>query len=444
MPLRALPWSAATAATAAPGQNGATGPLSGRRGDLDLMRAFVVVGLVAFHSAMVFAPGTDWFVTDPHSSAGFSVLLLWGSLWGMPLLFVVSGMGVRYALRRRSAGAFVRERLTRLLVPFVTGLVLLVPPMFYVARLSQPGFREPYWRFWLDFMNVPSMAATLLPRGSWTSGTQEFDPAHLWFLYVLLVLTLVLLPAFVFLRGPRGARVLGRLAGAAERRPLLALAVAAVPVMAVETAFGPDVNTGGWERVSYLFPLLYGFLLASDDRFSTVLQRGRRWALAVAVVATGALLAWTASVVSFGSSLPAGWGALQGLAGWAWLAAILGFGSALRGRSVVRPAPTAPARARWWPRAAAYANEAVLPFYLLHEPIIVLVAWYVVRWQLPDLAKYLVLVAASLTITVGLYELLVRRSRVTRLLFGMKLVRQAPGATHGSPAAAAASDNRLS
>lgn len=409
-----------------PIRQGADGSSATRRTDLDLMRVFVVVGLVAFHSAMVFAPGTDWFVTNPHSSAGFSVLLLWGSLWGMPLLFVVSGMGVRYALRRRSAGMFVRERLTRLLVPLVTGLVLLVPPMFYVARLSQPGFHEPYRRFWLDFMNVPAMAATLLPRGSWTSGTQEFDPAHLWFLYVLLVLTLVLLPVFVFLRGPRGSPVVGRLAGAAERRPLPALAVAALPVMAVETAFGPDVNTGGWERVSYLFPLLYGFLLASDDRFSSVLQRGRRWALAVAVLATGALLAWTASVLSFGSSLPTGWGALQGLAGWAWLAAILGFGSALRGRrSVVRPARAALVRTRWWPRAASYANEAVLPFYLLHEPVIVLVAWYVVRWQAPDLAKYLVLVAVSLLVTIGVYELLVRRFRVARLLFGMKSARTA-------------------
>ncbi len=49
---------------------------------------------------------------------------------GTPLLFLISGMGARYAMRTRSAAAFARERLARLLVPFAFGLVVLVPPMF--------------------------------------------------------------------------------------------------------------------------------------------------------------------------------------------------------------------------------------------------------------------------------------------------------------------------
>ena len=46
------------------------------------MRALVVAGLVVFHSAVAFAAGTSWFVNDPRPSAGFTVFLLWGSLWG--------------------------------------------------------------------------------------------------------------------------------------------------------------------------------------------------------------------------------------------------------------------------------------------------------------------------------------------------------------------------
>jgi glucan biosynthesis protein C len=80
----------------------ASAPFPTRRPELDLMRAFVVAGLVVFHSAMVFASGSSWFINDPKPSPGFTVFLLWGSLWGMPLLFLVSGMGARYALRSRS------------------------------------------------------------------------------------------------------------------------------------------------------------------------------------------------------------------------------------------------------------------------------------------------------------------------------------------------------
>ncbi len=110
------------------------------------MRAFVAAGLVIFHSAVLFAADSSWFVRDPQAGAGSAVFLLWGSLRGTPLLFVVSGMGVRYAMRTRSAGRFARERPARLLVPLTAGLVMPAPPVFYLARLGQPGFREPYWR----------------------------------------------------------------------------------------------------------------------------------------------------------------------------------------------------------------------------------------------------------------------------------------------------------
>src|SRR5215470_2558392 len=181
----------------------------GRRPELDVARALVVAGLVVFHSAMVF--GTSWFVNVPRPSIGFGAFLVWG-------------MGVRYAMRSRTARGFAAERLGRLGIPFLTGLVLLVPPMFYLEHLAQPGFHQPYGRFWLTFWNVPAIAAGLLPRGHWASGGIGFDPAHLWFLYVLLVFSLALLPLFRYLLGQRGTRLVGRAAAQADRHPLAMLA----------------------------------------------------------------------------------------------------------------------------------------------------------------------------------------------------------------------------
>jgi len=390
-------------------------PRAARRPEFDVMRALVVAGLVVFHSAMVFAVGTPWFVKDPRTSIGFSAFLLWGSLWGMPLLFLVSGMGVRYAMRSRTGWAFAAERLARLGIPFVTGLVLLVPPMFYLARLSQPGFSESYWRFWLSFVNVPAIAGGLLPRGSWASGGAGFDPAHLWFLYVLLVFSLALLPLLGYLAGPRGAPLVGRMAALTGRHPVTVLAAAAVPIMVTEAVFGPDVNTGGWERLAYVFPFLYGFLMAGDARFEAALTRAR-WPALAAVLNSRGISAMTSAVP--------GWSALQGLAGWSWIVAILGFAAAITARlrrpqgpaSSLPPAQHEPR----WRRAARYGNEAVLPFYLLHEPVIVAAAYLIVRWHAPALAKYPALVAVSFAATLAIYELAVRRYRPTRLLFGMK------------------------
>ncbi len=392
------------------------------------MRGFVVAGLVVFHSAVVFAAGASWFVHDPRSSRGFTVFLLWGSLWGMPLLFLISGMGARHAMQTRSAAAFARERLARLLVPFAFGLVVLVPPMFYIARLGQPGFRQPYWRFWLSFVNVPALARGLLARGSWTSGGISFDPAHLWFLHVLLVCSVALLPLLAYLRGPRGAALISRLAGFAERHGAVVVWTAAIPMMAVEAVFGPDVNTGGWERAVYVFPFWYGFVIASDPRLENALRRSRWPALAVACAATGALVSWAGALTGSGAglsaSVPPGWSALQGLAGWAWIVAIIGFAGSIAARQLRRQdrtdtAAAAAPEARWR-HAARYGNEAVLPFYLLHEPVIVAAAWVIVRWNVPVLLRYAALVAVSFAATLALYDLAVRRFGPVRFLLGMK------------------------
>jgi peptidoglycan/LPS O-acetylase OafA/YrhL len=72
----------------------------------------------------------------------------------------------------------------------------------------------------------------------------------------------------------------------------------------------------------------------------------------------------------------------------------------------------------------------VLPFYLLHEPVIVAVAWVVVRWPAPVPVRYLWVVAASLILTLALYQGLVRRFPLARFLFGLKPARPSGPTAH--------------
>jgi glucans biosynthesis protein C len=202
------------------------------------------------------------------------------------------------------------------------------------------------------------------------------------------------------------------------------LAVAAVPVMVTEAVSGPDGSTGAWERLAYLFPFACGFLIASDARFESALSRVRWPAVAVAAAATVGLLGWAAAAgPGIMSGAVPGWSALQGLAGWAWLAAIAGFAAAFtachRSPGSGEPRPAA-ARQLRWQRAASYANQAVLPFYLLHEPVIIAFAWIIVRWHVPIGVEYPALVAVSFAATPG--HLRAGRPPLppTRFLFGMK------------------------
>lgn len=78
-----------------------------------------------------------------------------------------------------------------------------------------------------------------------------------------------------------------------------------------------------------------------------------------------------------------------------------------------------------WPQ---YGQEAVLPFFLLHQPVIVVIAFYGVQWHAGIPVKLLTVVISSFIGTLAIYELVVRRIGPLRVLFGMK-ARRAPSIT---------------
>ncbi len=71
-----------------------------------------------------------------------------------------------------------------------------------------------------------------------------------------------------------------------------------------------------------------------------------------------------------------------------------------------------------------YCNEAVLPFYILHQTFILLVGWYVVRWNTAIFTKFLVISVTSFVLIASTYELLIRRFNGIRFIFGMRLKKR--------------------
>jgi hypothetical protein len=81
-------------------------------------------------------------------------------------------------------------------------------------------------------------------------------------------------------------------------------------------------------------------------------------------------------------------------------------------------------------RLLSYTNEAVLPFYILHQPVILFVGYFIVRLPLPILAKYLIITPLAFSITLGLFEYGVRRINLSRQLFGLKARKQGSAVTN--------------
>jgi hypothetical protein len=119
------------------------------------------------------------------------------------------------------------------------------------------------------------------------------------------------------------------------------------------------------------------------------------------------LFALTGGDAAFGSSSYLIWTVISSFTGWAFMLAILGFGME---------------RLNYHNPLLNYANEAVLPFYALHQSILFVVGFTVLAWPVSDLLKWAIILTGTFAIIMALYEYLIRRINVLRVLFGMKPV----------------------
>ena len=106
-----------------------------RRHELDWLRVFAFLLLIFFHSGMPFVTH-DWHINNSETSVGMTYL--WGFFhdWRMPLLFVISGAGIWYALGSRTGPGFIKERMIRLLLPLVFGIFVIVWCWNYLGFLG--------------------------------------------------------------------------------------------------------------------------------------------------------------------------------------------------------------------------------------------------------------------------------------------------------------------
>jgi len=373
-----------------------------RRYDVDWLRVFATLVVFCFHNARFF-DYIGWHVKNDQLSAAMTVFVGFLSLqWMMPLFFVLAGAGTRFALDFRSAGGYVKERVKRLLVPFIFGLIVLIPPQDYCEQVTQAGYRGTYLHFYPRFFENIDFGFAL----SWFGHGH-----HLWFLGILFCFSVVSLPFFVYLKNERGQRLLSRLAAFCERPGVLFLLAA--PIAAIEAGL-QTFGEGGWNRYAYLVFFICGYLVFSDSRFQRAVSRQGRMALAVGVptmlvsLAVCAYFYFNEGVdLGYGYSVAAVlWRVLKGFNAWIWIIAILSFGRKYLNFNN---------------KLLQYAREAVLPFYILHQTVIVVLGFYVVRWHMGVMAKYLVISTGSFVTIMALYDLVVRRTNVTRFLFGMRL-----------------------
>ena len=172
---------------------------------------------------------------------------------------------------------------------------------------------------------------------------------------------------------------------------------------------------GGWIFFSYVLFFIYGYLVISSTKIREIIRRYSKIAFVGAVAATiiGFILRYQVDIQSYGTHGYVGMAFLNAFRGWFWIIAIVGLANRFLNFSN---------------RFVKYANEAVLPFYVLHQTIILGIGFHVVQWSVGIPAKYAIISSLSFAVTMAAYELLIRRVNVFRVLFGMRSKKRQPEA----------------
>ncbi len=347
-------------------------------------------------------------MNNTEKSVAAEIFIGWLDMWFMPLFFLLSGIGSWYALKSRTNEQYLWERVKRLLIPLYTaGLCVLLPPMFYFEIVSNHKFTGTFWA------SVPLYLREIGNLSiKWPGGLLPLDfTGHLWFLKFLFVISLLALPLLRYLRSEQGERIIDRLAGWCEYPGGIFFFLLPVIIVRVglRSAFHGEHTWA--DLFEFIIYFIFGYLLPTDERFTTSIKRLGRFGLLIGLAAFGVEGIF---VMGLHYNYPGGepfsitfvlFEIVMAVGRWSWMVYVLYFGVLFL---------------NFQHKLLVYASEAVLPFYLLHETIILCVGWFVIRRDIGILPKYLIIVVTSFILTMALYEFLIRRFNVIRLFFGMR------------------------
>jgi glucan biosynthesis protein C len=399
-----------------------------RRYDVDWLRIIAMLAVFLYHCTRFFDPD-GWHLKNTEQSELLFVSmrgLIWA--WVMELFFLLSGVGTWYALRSRRAGAYVWERVKRLLIPLYTvGLFVLLPVQFYFELFTNSGDRGNFWQVILRYFagftppRITQWPGTLLPIPF---------PGHLWFLQYLFLISLMSLPLLLYLKSGQGQQWVARLAGWCDGRGGIFLFVIPLSLARIGLQGLFEAQLSWANLLWYAIFFVIGYMMATDKRFTVGVRRHAWICLVLWVVgfAGGGLLVLVLGYNPYPGKEPFSlvfvlFQIVWSITSWCAVVFVLSIGA-----RYLNP----------YHKFLTYGNEAVLPFYLFHQTIILCVGWYVIGGDMGILFKLLIIAVVSFPLIMILYELFVRRFNIVRFFFGMRPKKKPPATPVSRPEGTAA------
>lgn len=348
-----------------------------RKHYIDNLRNLTILLLFPVHTFMIWNNFGSRFYVWQGENKILSTLIVLVNPWFMPILFVLAGMSARYALEKRTNKEFVMGRVSKLLIPFISGMIFLVPFQTLYARKFFDHYEGNLLDNWKYFF-------THLTDFSGYDGA--FTPGHLWFILFLFFISMVTLLLFHFVPYEK-------LAVSVEKMPAFGVLLLFIPIWLMYYLG----NFGGFSIGKNLALYLAGYYVLSNDLMIEKLEKNIRWLAALCIIGTVASVAMYYKFFYYGDL----W---VNFIGWIWILVLLVAGKRFLNKRT---------------GFTEYFNQASYPIYILHQSILVALAYYVVQISDVLFVQVLCICVGSFLLTVLAYHL-IKLIPVVRKMVGIK------------------------
>lgn len=364
---------------------------------IDWLRILLIMSVFLYHIGMIFNTWPWHIKNDEQNGGTLRLLMTFLHSWRMPLLFMLSGAGTFFALGKRTSGQYLSERFKRLVIPLAAGIFILVPVQVYIERINQYSSLVEFY---------PHMFEGIYPEGN-------FSWHHLWFIAYLFVISLFISPFLNFLRSKRFQRFTTTIEKIVIKP--FALNIFIIPLLLSQILLRPFFETetndlvNDWASITYYILFFFaGFILLPVSNITEAMRKYRLLYLAEVIAVTIIMfkLPYMARSEESGEIIR---DVSSIFLAWSCAVTAIGFAKQYFNKN-------SPLR--------KLANEAIYPFYLLHQPVIVITGFFTIQFDVTVAWKVIIVLLSSFTLTTSIYWFLIRPFNLLRIIFGMKITEK--------------------
>lgn len=284
------------------------------------------------------------------------------------------------------------ERSKRLLIPLIFGVIILIPPQTYFENFKS------YGSFIAEY---PKLLVKLKVN-------------HLWFIENLFLLSLFLVPVILFFRSKKSENLKLFTKRYTNKYGLMMWCLILVFIRVITKYYFPEDDksfTNPSTTLYFGFFFISGIIISSTTGLWKLLLKNRRKNLLYLILST--VLFYFYYFIPHEYVLPyfslstrwSIWYVVCSLVSWSAIITILGYGQKFlnKGNELLRK-----------------LNEAVYPFYMLHQTVIIILGYFIIQFQVSISTKIVILMISSFVSIVILYLTIIYPFSWVRFLFGMK------------------------